>query len=88
MSGCRLYVANLHPDVDESTIAQVFQHQTGVLPENIILRTNYALVDLPNGAPYDKVIETLNGMLRVFLISKEKCGQFIMARNDLIFCFC
>ncbi|KAG8199838.1 hypothetical protein JTE90_000923 [Oedothorax gibbosus] len=61
MSACRLYVANLHPDVNEPTIAQIFQQQTGVLPENIILRTNYALVDLPNGAPFERVIETLNG---------------------------
>lgn len=68
MSNCRLYVANLHADIDEQAIAQVFQQQTGVLPENIILRTNYALVDLPEGTIAEKVIETLNGMFGLYFI--------------------
>lgn len=68
MSNCRLYVANLHAEINEQAIAGLFQQQTGVLPENIILRTNYALVDLPEGTIAEKVIETLNGMLRMYFI--------------------
>ncbi|XP_055952977.1 insulin-like growth factor 2 mRNA-binding protein 1 isoform X1 [Argiope bruennichi] len=57
----QLYITNLPSGTNEEMLHNIFCQQTGVSPQNITLRYNYALVDLPDNLHPERAIEVLNG---------------------------
>lgn len=57
----KLYIGHLPSEIDEQSLAELIEQQTGVLPESMFIRRNYALVDLPEVLTVEKAVEVLNG---------------------------
>lgn len=57
----KVYVGNLPPDAKEEALKIIFE-KAGVTPLKIVMRRNYAFVDLPEEMPVQKAVEALNGM--------------------------
>lgn len=56
----RLYVGNLNPDLDESTLRVLFEGKD-IDIGSILVKGKYAFVDCSNQENIDKAIERLNG---------------------------
>lgn len=56
----KVYVGNLHPDVDEGTLRGLFE-ENGIAVGNILLKRSYAFVECPDQANADRAIDKFNG---------------------------
>ena len=63
MSGSKLYIGNLGPDVSQELIMRELSREKQIEVSNIVLnKRGFAFVDLQDNVALDKAIEKLSGM--------------------------
>ena len=77
MSGSKLYIGNLGPDVSQELIMRELSREKQIEVSNIVLnKRGFAFVDLQDNVALDKAIEKLSGMkINGKEISVEHSGE-------------
>ncbi|GFU38040.1 insulin-like growth factor 2 mRNA-binding protein 1 [Nephila pilipes] len=85
-SNQRLYIGNLPAQINEETLRDIFFQRTGVSPQNTVLRSNFALVYLPDSITLEKSIEMLNGyeVMGSHLVAEPSLAQNRRSRGSVI----
>lgn len=57
----KVFLGRLPPGIDEDRLREVLAN-AGINPSKLLLKKNFALIDLPDGLSTEEAIPKLNGM--------------------------